>query len=516
MADEGYRRKLTAILQADVEGYSLLMGQDEESTVRTLTTYREVMASLADQNQGRVVDSPGDSMLAEFVSVVDAVKCAVAVQNELKTRNAALPESRRLRFRVGINLGDVIEEGERIYGDGVNVASRVQELADSGGICITRSAYDQVKNKLSFRYDYIGEHEVKNIEEPVRVYRLIGEIDPGGAVSDTVEVGKRSDGWRKAVVAAVVILVVGAAAAVWISRALQESPTKQTADQKAAVARAGKPSIAVLPFDNMSGDPDQEYFSDGITEEIITKLSMNPMLTVIARSSTFHYRDKQMRIQQIGEELRAEYVVEGSVRKAGSSIRITAQLIDAATEGHLWARTYAREMGGIFSLQDEIAQHIAAALNIESEEAEILQARRIPTASLTAYDLFLRSLDCYKKYLDTSNTSSANLNMKAQDYAEKAIEIDPEYAEAHAMLGLTLIVDAADGDPQLLDRASKMAEMSLNLDGTNLLAHFLLAVIHFNTGRYDLVLKEAERIIRLNPNHPEAHLWMGGRSAHDG
>ncbi len=306
MTEERAKRKLSAILSADVKGYSRLMGEDEFGTVRTLEAYREMIVEVIRNYSGRVVDSPGDNVLAEFSSVVDAVECAVEIQKELKVTNSELPQNRRMEFRIGINLGDVIEEGERIYGDGVNITARIEGLAEAGGICISRSVYDQVKNKIALGYEYLGEHDVKNISEPVPVYRIL--IEPDVSVLKTSKRYKLSN----------------------------------------------KPSIAVLPFDNISGDPEQEYFSDGITEEIITALSKVPKMFVIARNSTFTYKGKPVKVQQVSKELGVKYVLEGSVRKAGNRVRITAQLVDAITGHHLWAERYDRDLEDIFALQDEI------------------------------------------------------------------------------------------------------------------------------------------------------------------
>ena len=289
MTEEQAKRKLAAILSADVKGYSRLMEDDEEATVRTITAYREVMTSLIQGQNGRIVDAKGDNLLAEFPSVVDAVRCAVEIQRELRVRNSDLPEHRKMEFRIGINLGDVIEEGDIIYGDGVNIAARLEGLAEGGGICISGTAFDQVESRPGLEFECLGEQAVKNIKKPVRVYRVMME-------SGVSEIKTR-----------------------------RELPLPD------------KPSIAVLPFVNMSGDPEQEYFSDGITEEIITGLSKIPRMHVIARNSTFTYKEKPARVQQVGKELGVHYVLEGSVRKAGSRIRVTAQLVDAVTGYHLWA-----------------------------------------------------------------------------------------------------------------------------------------------------------------------------------
>ena len=327
MATQDFKRKLAAILHADVKGYSRLMGEDEEATVHTLNAYREAMGILIQEHRGRVVHGSGDSLLAEFISVVDAVQCAVEIQKKLETRNAELSEDRKVEFRIGINLGDVIDEGEDLHGDGVNIAARVEALADGGGICITRSAYDQVKKRLPLGFEYLGEHSVKNIAEPVRVYRvLMKPEDVGKIIGETMV------------------------------------PPKQ---RKMAFPLPDKTSIAVLPFVNMSGDPEQEYIADSITENIITALSYIPEMFVIARTSTSAYKGKAVKVKQVSEELGVRYVLEGSVMKAGDRIRVTAQLIDAISGHHLWADRYDREIEDFFDLLDEIAKKVAIELQVK-------------------------------------------------------------------------------------------------------------------------------------------------------
>jgi adenylate cyclase len=311
-------RKLAAILSADVAGYSRLMGEDEVGTLRTLTAHRAVMDPLISQHRGRIVGTAGDSVLAEFASVVDAVQCAVEIQQSLRANNAELPIPRRMEFRIGINVGDVVVEGEQIYGDGVNVAARLQGLADAGGIFIAGTVYDQIENKLTLHYEYLGEQAVKNIAKPVRVYRV------QMSETDGVETSQR------------------------------DVSTLHLPEQAQALSLPDKPSIAVLPFANMSSDPEQEYFSDGITEDLITDLSRLSGLFVIARNSVFTYKGKAVKVEQVGRELGVQYVVEGSVRKAGDRVRITAQLVDATTGHHLWAERYDRELKDIFTLQDEV------------------------------------------------------------------------------------------------------------------------------------------------------------------
>ena len=318
VATEGFKRKLTAILSADVAGYSRLMGEDEEATVRTLTAHRQMMATSIQQHRGRVVDSPGDNLLADFASVVDAVQCAVEIQQVLKVRNAQLPENRKMVFRIGVNLGDVIEDGHRIYGDGVNIAARLEGLAEPGGICISGTVYEHIKNKLALWNEYLGEHTVKNITGSIRVYRI--GMEPEVAAYKERK-GKASGIKRRkwAAMAFAAILILGAVAfTFWRFYLRPSSPVDVASVAKMAFPLPDKASIAVLPFVNISGDVDQEYFADGITEDLITDLSKISDLLVIARSSMFTYKGRPVKIQQVGEELGVRYVLEGSIRKAGN------------------------------------------------------------------------------------------------------------------------------------------------------------------------------------------------------
>ena len=318
MAQDKFKRKLTTIFSADVAGYSRLMGEDEAATVKTLEQYKGIMSELIRQHRGRVIDSPGDNLLAEFTSVVDAVQCAVATQKELQARNEDLPENRRMRFRIGVNLGDVIEEESRIYGDGVNIAARLESLADPGGICISKTSFDQIETKLPFGYTYLGEQTVKNITKPVGAYKVL--MEPRVMVAGAGEPEKKPQvpGWRrKGLVAgtlAVLISIIGVAVWNFYFRLPSIEPASE---KKMAFPLPDKPSIAVLPFVNMSENKNQEYFSDGVTEEIITALSKVPKLFVIARNSTFSYKGKSTKVKQIAEELGVRYVLEGSVRKSG-------------------------------------------------------------------------------------------------------------------------------------------------------------------------------------------------------
>ncbi|MGD9040497.1 MAG: adenylate/guanylate cyclase domain-containing protein, partial [Desulfobacteraceae bacterium] len=368
MATGDVKRKLTAIFSADVEGYSRLMGEDELATIETLTSHKEIMGKLIRQYRGRVVDSTGDNLLAEFASVVDAVQCAVEVQQILSSKNETLPENRRMYFRIGINLGDVVEEDERIYGDGVNVAARVESLAEGGGISISGTAYDQLGKKLPLGYEYLGEQEVKNIEKPVRVYRVLTEAEAAGKVIG--EERPRPKQWRWVATGALAVLIIVAGAlAIWN---FYLRPTVEPASvERMAFPLPEKPSIAVLPFDNLTGDPNQEYLADGITESIITALSKVPHLFVIARNSTFTYKGKSVKVHEVSEDLGVQYVLEGSVQKSGDKIRLTVQLVDALAGHHLWAERYDRTLSDIFAVQDELAIKIMTAMQVSLTEGDM-------------------------------------------------------------------------------------------------------------------------------------------------
>ena len=385
MSAEKYKRKLAAVLSASAEEYGRLMGEDEAATLQTLKGHRQVMCSLVEKHQGRVVDTRGDNLLAEFASVVDALECAVEIQKELKGRNEELPKERRMPFRIGIHLGDVIEEEGKIYGDGVNVAALLDSLADGGGICVSRSAHDQVKNKLDVGYQDLGQRGVENIPEPVRVYRVVLEPDPKWKM-----IGKfwsRMKQWQK-VALTIGIALLQVAGGLVVKKYFDRPPSPPVATasvQKVALPLPDKPSIAVLPFENMTGDPKQEYFADGFTEQIITSLSKIPALFVISRNSTFSYKGKPVKVQQVSEELGVRYVLEGSVQKSSNRIRINVQLIDAISGQHVWAQSYDRDLKDIFGLQDEVILKITSAMSVNltaGEQARAWAARHEESRSL--------------------------------------------------------------------------------------------------------------------------------------
>ncbi len=504
MKEERAKRKLSAILSADVKGYSRLMGEDELATVRTLEAYREMIAEVIRNYSGRVVDSPGDNLLAEFSSVVDAVESAVEIQRELKAKNAELPEKRKMEFRIGINLGDVIEEGERIYGDGVNVAARIEGLAEGGGICISRNSYEQVKNKLNLGYQYLGEHSVKNISELVRVYRVLTEPEAAGKVIGDERGRPRKLRWViPAAIAAVVIVAV-----VFLTWNLyfRLPPIEPASVKKMAFPLSDKPSVAVLPFSNLGGDPEQEYFSDGITNDIITDLSKFRELLIISSNSVFTYKGKSVKVQDIGRELGVKYVLEGSVQKSSDVVRINAQLIDATTGHHLWAERYDRALKDLFALQDEIVQTIVGTLAVKIDAVERKRVMRKETESTEAYDYLLRGME----YLSRATRLA---NSKARQLFRRAIELDPRYASAYVALGMchqqAIALGWTEFPAQLLKRVHDLAKKSLSLEESNAGAHALLGTVYTWEGQHDLAISELKRAIELNPNDARSHYTLG-------
>jgi adenylate cyclase len=505
LSSQSYKRKLAAILSADVKGYSRLMSEDEAHTIGTLTEYRELMSILIRKHRGRVVDSPGDNLLAEFASVIDAVQCALEIQSELKARNADLPESRRMEFRIGVNLGDVVEEGERIYGDGVNIAARIESLAEAGGICISGTVFEQVWNKLPVGYEYLGEQSVKNIPKPVPVYSIVLGPDAAGKVIGVES--KRSRRWQLAAVAAVVAIVGIATATIWNYYFRSTLPHEKVASKaKPAIPLADRASIAVLPFKNLSGDQEQEYFSDGITNDIITDLSKFRELLVIASNTIFTYKSKPVKIKDVSRELGVQYVLEGSVQKAGDKVRINAQLIDAGTEHHLWAERYDRGLKDLFAVQQEIVQTIVTTLAIKVDAAERARAMRKDTDSLEAYDYALRG----KEFI-LRETRSANI--KAKEMFKKAIELDSRYALAYTGLGWSYYLGAINGwtefPQQAMEKALGFGQKALSIGEPDAITHALLGSGYLRLGKYDLAINELQRAIELNPNDALSHLRLG-------
>jgi len=499
MTEERLKRKLTSMLSADVVGYSRLMEHDEAQTVKTLTTYRELMTELITQHGGRVVDSPGDNLLAEFSSVVDAAESAVAIQKELKAKNAELPENRRMEFRIGINLGDVIAEGERIYGDGVNIAARVESLSDSGGISVSGTAYDQIAKKLPLGYEFLGEQTVKNIEKPIRVYRVL--MDPEAAGKVIGEKRPISRQWRWA---ALVLIIVAGALAIWNFYFLP--PFEPASVERMAHSLPDQPSIAVLPFDNMSGDPEQDYLADGISENIISALSRIPRLFVIARNSTFTYKGKPVKVQQVSEELGVRYVLEGSVQRSGNRLRVTAQLVDAIKGNHLWSEKYDRKLEDIFAVQDEVTKEIIAALNVELTQGEQARAAAKGTDNLEAYLKFMQAQENVYRHTIESNAL-------AQQLAQEALTLDPTYAPASRVLGIThmhdILLGRSKSPKESLGKAIKLVKKAIELDDQDGESHASLGFLLVMIRQYDKAVAEVERGVALQPNVADIYGWAG-------
>jgi adenylate cyclase len=506
MTTQEVKRKLTAILSADVKGYSRLMGEDEKGTVRTLNAYKEVMTSLIQKRHGRVVDAPGDNVLAEFGSVVDAVECAVEIQKELKTRNADLPENQRMELRIGVNLGDVIEDGEQILGDGVNIAARLESLSEAGGICISGTAYDQVKNKLTLEYEYQGKQTVKNISEPVRVYRVLMEPRTSSTMRKWKTAGLNY--WKRVHPAFKILIALAAAANVlwqFYPHLRPSRPTVEVASkEKMALSLPDKPSIAVLPFVNMSEDPKQEYLSDGITEDIITALSKVPRLFVIARNSTFTYKGKSVNVKQISKDLGVQYVLEGSVQRSANRVRITAQLIDALTGHHIWAERYDRDLKDIFALQDEVTSNILTAMRVKITEGEQALHR----------DKGIRNLNCYLKLLEGRNYSDRldiEGNNLARRMGEEALVMCPESSSAYHLLATTYTMDywfgSAKSPEESLEKAIELAQKAIALDDAYAQAYGLLSFLYSVKREYEKALAEGQRAVALDPNGADVHAY---------
>jgi len=461
-------RRLAAILAADVVGFSRLMGEDESGTLDRLKSLRtELVQPQISEHSGRIVKLMGDGLLAEFPSVVEAVQCAVDIQQGAGGREVDMPPEQRIRLRIGVNLGDIIVEGSDIYGDGVNVAARLETLAETDGICVSGAVFDQVKGKVGLVFVDLGEQQVKNIAQPVRVYRIDLEVQRAAGPA-----------------------------------------TRSTAASPNDLELLKRPAIAVLPFDNMSGDPEQEYFSDGLAEDIITALSHWRSFPVVARNSTFSFKGQQLRIEKIAEELDARYVLEGSVRKAGERLRITAQLIDAKTGHHVWAERFDRQLEDIFDIQDEITNRIAATIVPELEHFEHKRSTIKRTEDLDAWDYYLRGMETFHGETCEGTTSSLRMFQAAAD-------LDPTYCDAWARLGwcharLVMFRCVEDAAPSL-KRGFEAARRAVALDDGSALAHLSLGTLHIWNDETALGLSEAQIALQLNPNFALAAMAVGNR-----
>ena len=464
MEPESFKRKLTAILSADVEGYSRMMGEDEIMTIRTLKSHKHMMSKMIQHYRGRVVDAPGDNLLADFASVVDAVQCAVEIQRELAGCNQESSQECKMYFRIGVNLGDVVEEKDRIYGDGVNIAARMESLCEGGGVCISGTVFEHVENKLDLEFEDLGEHEVKNIKTPIRVYRVIS--DPG-ATAHRVE---------------------------------------PASVEKMAFPLPEKPSIAVLPFDNMSGDPKQEYIADGISENIITALSYIPEMFVIARNSSFTYKGKPVKVQQVSEELGVRYVMEGSVLKFENKVRITAQLIDAITGGHIWSERYDRDLKDLFSLLDEIAMAVTVALQVELTDGKQALRGFDSTRNFEAWGNVVKGNSIFYKF-------GKKDMIESRDLFEKAIKIDPQYAGAILLLAWTHKIDAhlgyTDSKENSLKLSFDLAKQAVAINDRDPNVHSLLSLLYLIQGDHEIAVTEGRKAIAFGPSDSTAHILFG-------
>ena len=509
------KRKLAAILHADVVGYSRLMGEDEAGTHVALGKLRRAVDPLIAAHDGRIVGTAGDSVLADFPSVVDALNCAVEMQRAARAVNEPVPQQRRLELRIGVNLGDVIIDGDNIFGDGVNIAARLEALARPGTICISHTVYDQVRNKLDLDYRPLGSHRVKNIAEPVRAYAV-------GVSAAT----PRPSGRRRALFATAGSAAFALAGLVaWAFHAgggrellgLPSSPGAVEVASLAAPARlAGRPTVAVLPFKNLSDDPSQEYFSDGITEDVITALGRFSNLLVLAKSASFQFKGRNLSPAEVGRLLDARYLLDGSIRRADNRIRVTAGLTEAETGRHLWSEAYDAEPKDIFAVQDDIARRVVGVAAVKLTRFEQERVLTKPTGSLAAYEYVLRGRERLVN-------ATREQNDAAREMFQRAINLDPNYAAAYAALGGTYFDAVVSGWTEFRDeeveRAETLAQKALALDPAATSAYRLLAVIGVRRKHYDLALSQIDHALEINPNDADSYqvrgnvLVFAGRSA---
>ncbi|MBV9685938.1 MAG: tetratricopeptide repeat protein [Alphaproteobacteria bacterium] len=510
MASERVERRLTAILAADVAGYSRLMGADEEETLARLKAHRrELLDPGIGEHRGRIVKTTGDGLLAEFASVVDAVRCAVGIQNEMSKRNADVPPERRIEFRVGINVGDIIIDESDIFGDGVNVAARLEALAQPGGICVSRMVRDQVRDKLDLVFEDMGEQQVKNIARPVRAYRVLTEaVVCQAATLASGRPRRAARGVIAAGTAALVLLAIGAAA-FWRLHSPNLAPTAAGAPA-APLALPDKPSIAVLPFANLSGDPAQDYLADGLTDNLVDALAQNPGLFVIARDATLDYRGKVVAPRAAAKDLGVRYVLEGRVQKSGDRIRVTAQVIDAVNDNHVLSQKYDRNLTDLFALEDDLSLQIAGALDAQLRGGTIARALAHGTRNLEAWESLVKATQTYFRF----NPADAS---EAQELAQRAADLDPNYVAAWQFLAFTYFDEADLGWAQdriaALKHARQLDDKVLKLDPESAGPYWLRARLELQPDlpEYDpeAALADARKSVELGPNDDPGHWTLG-------
>ncbi len=498
---ERTKRKLSAILSADVFGYSRLMEENETNTIQTLAENKRLIAELVEEYKGRIVDATGDNILAEFNSVVNSVDCAVAIQKKVTKKNTLLSEKDRMAFRIGVNLGDVVDEDGRIYGDGVNIAARLEGLAEPGGICISRMVHDQVKSKLKLGYEYLGEHVLKNITEPVRIYRVLMDSDTAGKVISENRL-KGGIVRKTTMLSTIFLFFVAAGSAGWIIYSHMSQKMEAASLDRMAFPRPEKVSIAVLPFENLSGDHDQDYFSDGLTEEIVTGLSKHPDLLVASRSFSSAYKNKPVKIQEIHEDLSVHYVLTGSVRRDGSQVRITAQLIDASKGYNIWTETYNREFKEILPLQSEIMWHIFREVRIElidgEREPDFLPVKRDNIEYLEIFHLM---------YRDYKERSPERLQV-AKQLADQLITMQPD-PWVYYMRGAILIA-MGGGDSREEQYLQLVKDDAVEAQKLDMGAGFaLLGMISFAQNDLGASLDYYQKWLEFSPNSANANFSLG-------
>lgn len=498
-------RRLAAILAADVVGYSRLMGEDEAGTLSALNAHRkELIEPKVRQYNGRIVKLMGDGALMEFPSAVDAVAFAVEAQCAMAERNEGIPATRQIVYRIGINVGDIIIEDDDIFGDGVNIAARLEALAEPGGICVARNVLNQVKGKLDLTFKLLGKRKVKNIAQPVTAHRVLLDDKADKLRTEVQTAASARSGWQAYAAAALVLLLVAAGGIIWW-QPWQPSEEPTRVETTAEAQLPDKPSIAVLPFANLSNDKEHEYFSDGISEDLITDLSKISGLIVVARNSTFSYKGQAVDIRKIAVDLGVQYVVEGSVRRVGGRVRITAQLIDAKTGYHVWAERYDRELKDIFELQDDVREKIVSALAVKLTPSQTELLSHWNRIGVEAYDLFLRGIE-------QEGFFTKQANLRSREYFKSVKEMEPGFAEAQSRLAsaydIAAIMGWSDDPKEDLHRAALIAQKAVSLDDSVPYAHWALARIYTHLYRHKEAIASLEKAISLAPNYADAYAYL--------